>query len=264
MARSLSGSIRLAHVISERQNAQYRRRFQLVENLACRVDLYGARQKLLFVEGNSTSLDQPLYSLLFPDVSVRAKETCTEVIRAVTGLKGCEEVHHASAFGMVDGDGMDEGQKKHFEAQCVYAVPFYSVESLYYCREMIEALAHRQGETLGLDSATLMAEVRRNAVASLNGANKKHLACRLSERVLRDQLLGLLPKGAELSEAGEQDIKMNVPSPFPSELQRIEQSIANEDLDAIIARYPVRESPVLSEVAKALRFHVVKTMRKQC
>ena len=219
-----------------------------------RIDLYGARRKLLFVEGVSTSLDQPLYSLLFPEVSVRARETCTEVIRAVLGLRGCEEVHHASAYGMVDGDGMDAGQATEYEAQHVYTVPFYSVESIYYCREMIEALADRQGETLGVDREVLIAEAYGNALGAITDGNKSHLVCRLSERVLRDAVLGNLPTERALVDAGEQDITIVVQSPYQAEVHRIEQFIAEGNLDAIIARYPVRESTILTEVAKALRF----------
>lgn len=219
-----------------------------------RIDLYGARRKLLFVEGVSTSLDQPLYSLLFPEVSVRARETCTEVIRAVLGLRGCEEMHHASAYGMVDGDGMDAGQATKYEAQHVYSVPFYSVESIYYCREMIEALADRQAETLGADRDALIAEAYGNALGAITAENRSHLACRLSERVLRDAVLGNLPTERALVDAGDQDITIVVKSPYQTEIHRIEEFIAEGNLNAIIARYPVRESPILNEVAKALRF----------
>jgi hypothetical protein len=37
-------------------------------------DLLGARRKMLFVEGTTRSLDAPLYSLLFPQVSVIPKK----------------------------------------------------------------------------------------------------------------------------------------------------------------------------------------------
>jgi len=42
-------------------------------------DILGARRKLLFVEGANTSPDKPLYSLVFPDVSIVAKSGYREV-----------------------------------------------------------------------------------------------------------------------------------------------------------------------------------------
>lgn len=69
---------------------------------ALRIDILGSRRKILFVEGNSASLDQPLYELLFPSISIRARDGCREVIRAVAGLRAVEALHRASAFGLID------------------------------------------------------------------------------------------------------------------------------------------------------------------
>jgi ABC-type cobalamin transport system ATPase subunit len=38
-------------------------------------EIVGARRRVLFVEGDESSLDKPLYSVLFPQVSVRARRT---------------------------------------------------------------------------------------------------------------------------------------------------------------------------------------------
>jgi hypothetical protein len=47
-----------------------------------RSDVLGARRRILFVEGTETSLDRPLYAILFPDVSVVPKGTAADVIAA--------------------------------------------------------------------------------------------------------------------------------------------------------------------------------------
>jgi ABC-type lipoprotein export system ATPase subunit len=62
-------------------------------------DLLGARRKMLFVEGTEQSLDKPLYSLLFPDVSVIPKESCREVEQAVRGLRSARDMHWGSLRG---------------------------------------------------------------------------------------------------------------------------------------------------------------------
>lgn len=217
-----------------------------------RNDLYGARRKLLFIEGASTSLDQPLYSLLFPHVSIRTKETCTEVIRAVTGLRASEQLHHASAFGMIDGDGMSQTQAEEYRGQHIHTVPFYSVESLYYSEPMIRAVAERQGESFAVPPEELIATVHERALGALNDATVERLALRVSERALRDTMIAKMPDRDELA-AGDQEITITLHSPYPDELSRIRKMLADGDLYALIARYPVRESPVLNEVAKALR-----------
>ena len=67
--------------------------------------ILGSRKKILFVEGDSSgSLDLPLYSSLFPGISILPKGGCADVLRAVSGLRGTEGLHHVEAFGLIDKD----------------------------------------------------------------------------------------------------------------------------------------------------------------
>lgn len=52
-----------------------------------RREMIGAREKILFVEGKSESLDTSLYEVLFPDVSIRPVGSYSNVIEAVKGVK---------------------------------------------------------------------------------------------------------------------------------------------------------------------------------
>ena len=57
-------------------------------------DVIGSRRRILFVEGKEESLDKPLYSLLFPMVSVVAKESAKGVEQAVVGLRAANTNLH--------------------------------------------------------------------------------------------------------------------------------------------------------------------------
>jgi ABC-type cobalamin/Fe3+-siderophores transport system ATPase subunit len=226
---------------------------QIPESL--RVDLLGSRQKILFIEGTSTSLDQPLYALLFPLVSVRSRTSCRDVMRAVEGLRTVKELHRAQAYGLVDHDGMSADQAAQLEESGVYPLPVFAVESLYYSADVLVALAARQAQTLGIDPAQIMAEATEAALHTLkSGDTVQHLASRLAERHMRDQLLLAMPTRDALI-GGQQNISISVESPYAAELDRINRFIEFKDVDAIISRYPVRESGVLTALAKALRFN---------
>lgn len=56
-------------------------------------DILGARRKLLFVEGEARSLDTPLYSAVFKDVSVIARGSSRDVEHAVAGVRGARDLH---------------------------------------------------------------------------------------------------------------------------------------------------------------------------
>lgn len=221
------------------------------------VDVIGARRKILFIEGNDkTSLDQPLYSLLFPKVSLRPRESCKDVMRAVDGLRAIEGVHRAKAFGLIDHDGMSAEQMSKFEGDGIYPLPIFAVESLIYSQEAQDAVAAQQAETLGINPQEMLNAAKNTAIESLKGQGKKeHLASRVAERQVRDQLLSEIPTRQQLMAKTVGDLNVAIKSPYPDELARLTTLVGISDIYGIINRYPVRESGVLDGIAKGLRFN---------
>lgn len=221
-----------------------------------RIDLLGSRQTILFIEGTLTSRDQPLYATLFPNASVRHRSSCTDVRRAVVGLRQVEAFHHARAYGLVDNDGMDANFQELLLSEGVYALPVFAVESLYYAPEIIDAVAVRQGVTLTLDPTALVASARAKSLSTLRQAGKaEHLAGRVAERHMRDKILAAIPNRKAMIASGDTPLGISVQSPYPATLARIQGLLRAEDLEAIIAGFPVRESGILGDIAKALHFN---------
>jgi predicted ATPase len=220
-----------------------------------RADLMGSRRKILFIEGTSNSLDQPLYELLFPAVSVRTRENCREVMRAVSGLRSVETLHRVEAFGLVDHDGMGEERSAELEAEGIYPLPIFAVESLYYSGEAISAVAAQQSATFGISTEVLLSEAKSFSLAALSLGNSiEHLASRIAERQLRDKMMLSLPDRQSMISGTGETISVSLPSPYPTELMRIRRLIDEKNIDGIVARYPVRESGVLNSLAKGLHF----------
>jgi hypothetical protein len=219
------------------------------------VDLVGARRKILFVEGvDSKSLDQSLYSIMFPSISIRSKESCSDVRRAVEGLRSAADVHRAEVYGLVDGDGMLPEKAQELEADGVYALESYSVESLIYSVAVQESVAELQAGIYGVNADELAAEARG---AALNALEKEdcvnHLAARRAVQDVREMVLSKMPKKDDLM-AAKSSYLIEVESPFNSEVARLAALRDGDELDAIISRYPIRESQVTGRIAKALKF----------
>ncbi|QIL72478.1 ATP-binding protein [Diaphorobacter sp. HDW4B] len=221
------------------------------------VDLLGARRKILFIEGDDrSSLDQPLYALLFPEISVSARETCKDVMRAVEGLRSTEASHRITAFGLIDHDGMSTEQVVNFESSGIYPLSIYAVESLIYSFEAQNAIATQQAELLGITSHQLLEDAKKEALDTLKGIGKKeHLASRLAERHLRDKILSEIPSRQQLIALTDDALAISIKSPYPKELERLEKLAVQGDLYGIIDRYPVRESGVLTSIVRALRLN---------
>ena len=218
-------------------------------------DVLGARRRILFVEGESNSLDLPLYGGLFPELSVIPKGNCEEVIRAVKGLSGSYEHHHVEAFGLIDRDDRTQDEVDELAQDNVFALDVCSVESLYYCSDAIEAVACRQAESLGRDPKEMLEVAKRSALEAI-GADQdlpERMAARRSERLVYNRFATHVPDWKEIRAAGEQlTISEPIENPYQSELNRFNGLVKSEDLDGLIARYPLRESSVFERIVTAL------------
>ena len=114
-----------------------------------KLDILGARRRILFVEGTTNSLDLPLYSALFPGLSVVPKGSCAEVQKAVSGLRGSQDIHHVEAFGLIDKDDRPEDEINELAKDNVFALDVCSAEAIYYCSDAITAVAHPAGGVFG-------------------------------------------------------------------------------------------------------------------
>jgi len=133
-------------------------------------DILGGRRKLLFVEGTEQSLDKPLYSLVFPSVSIIPKSSCRDVENAVVGIRGASDLHWLHAFGIVDNDRRTQGDIDVLKAKGVYPLSVFSVESIYYHPEVQRRVAERHAVVTGED-ATRLANAKSSAILAGHSSN---------------------------------------------------------------------------------------------
>ena len=82
------------------------------------------------------------------------------------------------------------------------------------------------------------------------------MAARRSQRQLQDGMLSKLPSWKELVNANtDSDLVVRVDSSYPEELKRFKKLVADEKLDDLVARYPLRESQVFNKITEALECH---------
>jgi ABC-type ATPase involved in cell division len=211
-----------------------------------RVDLMGARRRLLFVEGDETnSLDFPLYELLLPKVTIIPRNSCREVKEAVAGLRANEKLHWLEAFGLVDNDGMVTAQ-----AVGIFQTGTNAIEGLYYSPAAIQAVAEVVARIQGLDAEELVLAASAEGVRSLNSASIDHLAGRVAERRMRDAMLASMPSREQIV-AGNQ-IEVRVDSPYSEERAKLQAFIDTSNLAGVIKNYPIKFSGVRSAIARAL------------
>ena len=87
--------------------------------------ILGSRERILFVEGDSNSLDLQLYDVLFPNLTVIPKGNCENVIDAVLGLHKSQDFHDVEAFGLIDRDNRKKEQIDKLAGSGIFALEVY-------------------------------------------------------------------------------------------------------------------------------------------
>ena len=116
---------------------------KLFENALLADAIYGARRKILFVEGDRTSLDLAIYNVLFKGVALVPVESCRQVRSAVIALNEIYEEHHVVACGLVDSDNRVDVSSLRAEGIVILGV--YAIESVYYHPYVIEKIIETAG-----------------------------------------------------------------------------------------------------------------------
>lgn len=220
---------------------------------AIRRDILGARRKLLLVEGNEQSLDHALYSLVFPEVSVLAKNNCREVEQTVIGIRNAGSLHWLTAFGLVDNDRRNSEDLETLRSRGVYALPVFSVESIYYHPELQNRVAQRLTGVTGQSAEKCLGEAKDAAIAAVE-SHVQRLSERASESAVRAEFLRHLPNRTSIVNKAPLKIEVALPSIVTQEQSRLESAIEDRDLTTIIAHYPIRETTALDQIARKLGF----------
>lgn len=215
--------------------------------------IIGSRRKMLFIEGTSTSLDKPLYELLFPGVSIFPRQTCRDVEHAVVSVRDAEAITWVQAFGIVDQDQILPAQRSSFITKGIYPLSVYSVESLYYSPAIIAAVAERQCAVVGEDPAQMTQTARANLVAAI-ASEVDRLAARMTEQAVKDKIGMQMPDWKAIQRGENVHITVDAQALYQAEKAQLQSWIIAKDVEKIVGRYPIRETMALTAVVNALQF----------
>lgn len=218
-------------------------------------DLLGARRKILYVEGVEHSLDKPLYSLIFPNISIISKSGCREIERIVTGIRTDESIHWIKAFGIVDRDKRTPEEIASLKKRGIHPLSSISVESIYYHPDIQRRILNIKMDVEKTESNinTLLENAKINALNAIKPHIDK-LARRVSENTIRQEYFQRLPKGKEITAVPSIDVKIDVSNIVLNENIRLKEFLDTNNLSKIIEIYPLRETDALTQIARKLGF----------
>ena len=215
--------------------------------------ILGARRTVLFIEGTDNSLDEQIYEILFPKISIVPVKSSTDVERATKGARATEALNWVMAYGLVDADDRTTDQLEELKAAGIYGLDCYSVESLYYHPEMIARLASKQAQLTGENADKLQEGALAAALCSIR-PHRDRLCARIVERKVKHEITKSLPNHQYIAKNGSFTSQLDLKSYLDQECAKFDTFVEANDVRGLIERYPVRETPALDNIASQLNF----------
>jgi ABC-type Mn2+/Zn2+ transport system ATPase subunit len=217
--------------------------------------ILGARRTILFVEGERNSLDQALYTQLFPNTTVRAHSSCKDVINATRGVNETMGDHWIRAVGIIDRDRRTDDDVDQLARHGVVALEVHAIESVYYHPTVIRLVANR------LDRAGLIKfdEVDRElakVMVKAFVASRDILIRDAAVRRVRNAVLSQLPTANDFVRSIYPSAGLSsgeVETLHKEEIMRFDELAASSDVDGLCAAYPVKRTGVIKAVCNLLK-----------
>lgn len=219
-----------------------------------KADILGARNNMLFVEGTQSSLDAELYGALFKNTSVISKEKCDLVEQAVKGLRNTPSAHWVNAVGIIDNDNKVPSQIENLNSNFVFSLSVHSIESIYYHPKIIKWVLHAVKDTNLTSTVDECFKEICEIIRSALEAKKEHLCCRAIEKKIRADVMSSIPTQKDIREGGTYSKTIDFTSFLNEEVRHFEHLMNSSDYESLISRYPVRETNLLTPIAKQCGF----------
>lgn len=129
------------------------------------MEVLGSRKPILFIEGTgNNSIDNRLYSLVFPDYMVKPMGGCQKVIETTKAFSQLKDFHMLESMGIVDRDRRTEGEIRYLNEQHIFVPNVAEVENLLMLEDVIKSVAGR----LMKNPDEIFSQVKENVIQLFN------------------------------------------------------------------------------------------------
>ncbi|MFW5721437.1 MAG: AAA family ATPase [Bacteroidota bacterium] len=103
-------------------------------------ELLGSRKNILFCEGQKGSIDERVFSILFPELTIMPVGSCFDVINHTKAFNKLTTVN-TSAIGLIDSDHHDTTRLDSLKTEKIYNFSISEVENLFLDEQFLQKMA---------------------------------------------------------------------------------------------------------------------------
>lgn len=218
--------------------------------------ILGSRRPILFVEGDESSIDLPIYRAIYPGWTVIPRGSCEAVIHAVNTLSQNAVLTRVICRGIVDADSRDPIEIQALRKIGIEVLPVSELENVMALPKMTKAIARLEGFN-DEEIKAKQAELADKIFELLESDSEINRAVALSCQRRVNQALKLIDLSkagtpAELEQLFLSSVQhINIKAMAESTKATIQSAIEEKDLDALLGVYS--NKGILAKAASALR-----------
>ncbi len=125
------------------------------------LDVLGSRKPIVFLEGDSSSIDYELYEQVYDNKTLKPVGSCDKVVQVVKAFRDQQGFHHIESFGIIDRDRRQKADVIALNKNGVWVLEVAEAENLL----LIEPIVKEVAGHMGRDTDEVFNQVRQNIIA---------------------------------------------------------------------------------------------------
>ena len=106
------------------------------------LQMMGSRRPILFTEGDTShSIDIRLYSVVFPEFTVKPLGSCDKVIESTRTMQSLRSMHRIESYGLVDRDRRSDQEVEYLRAKHILVPEVAEIENIFLSPGVVETMA---------------------------------------------------------------------------------------------------------------------------
>jgi len=124
------------------------------------LEIIGSRQPVIFMEGDSSSIDYEIYSQVFSEYTLKSVNSCNKVIQITKSFNDAKRFHNIESFGIIDRDRRDKTDINNLVSKNIWVLDVAEAENLLLLEDVVKTVA----EHMGKDPDETFSAVKKNLV----------------------------------------------------------------------------------------------------
>lgn len=110
------------------------------------LEIIGSRQPVIFMEGDSSSIDYEIYSQVFSDYTLKPVNSCNKVIQITKSFNEAKRFHNIESYGIIDRDRRDSTDINNLVSKNIWVLDVAEAENLLLLEDIVRLVASYMGK----------------------------------------------------------------------------------------------------------------------